>query len=362
MLKLLLPPLFIFLYSFTLHSFEVTHQVRPGSVYESTALNSACSTMLGTTFSGRCNPALFSYSKDQKVYLSLVGKADGDSIDNGRDLIFDPITEETIRKLLQERNFNSFTFNSELVFKTKYFEIAYSPYYLLADLYIFNPAFPEISIHLVNQETLRLTSGHEFLNNKELTLSIGSSLFYYEHTYSNTIFSLFELSYRKPEELIPFKTLYGVSGDLGFFVDLKRKYLPRLALQMKNIHANRPKVTNTSSTSPLYQETLFLFEPYTTMGIGKGWMTKFGAFDVDFELPFTRYLQTARLKHSMLGARYNLNLFSIFLGVGYYYHNLGLRFDSQNFNVGITYTKESDMGALQPKTEESVYLGVDFIL
>ncbi|MBF0360138.1 MAG: hypothetical protein HQK49_03965 [Oligoflexia bacterium] len=349
-------------------AFEVTHQIRPGSVFETTALNSACSTITGTIFASRCNPALFAYSKDseQKITISMVGKAEGDSIDNGRDLIFKPITEDTIRRLLQERNFNTFSFNGEILFRNKFFELSYSPYYLLADLYIFNPAFLEVSIHLVSLEILRVTHGRKILTfspSNTFNLSSGVSLYYYKHSYENTIISLYDLSYKKAVDLITFKTLYGTSADIGLFLDNDNKYIPSLSAQVKNLN-NKVKEgkENANSKSSLYQSTLFLFDTYSTIAIGKGVNTIIGGFNVDLEFPFDEFYRELRKKYITFGSKYSLTLFSLFFSISKYYKSIGLRFDSSNFNIGVLYAREKDMGDLQPKPEQSIYLGIDIIL
>jgi hypothetical protein len=354
-----------FLLCSNLNAFEVTHQVRPNSTYESASLNSSCSTLAGVDFASRCNPALFPFTKEQNVSIALMGKADGDSIDNGRDLIFDPISEDLIRKLFEEKNFNSVTLNSDITFKTSLFEISYSPYYLIADLFIFNPAFPEISIHLVNRETFQLTKGwdlgvYEFMG-IDFQTSLGGNVYYYEHSSVNTVFSLFDLSILKPEELIQFKSTYGVSGDLGYYLGNSTSYIPDISLQIKNIES-KVRENDNNVNSSIYQSPKFLFETYSLMGFGKRYKTIYGDFSINYEVPFGGYFQEIATRHSMLGARYSLKLFSIFLSAGENYQNIGMRFNSKMFNVGITYAREADMGDLQEDVENSVYTGIEFNL
>ncbi len=341
-----------------------THQLKPNGSIDTMSLGGACSTIPGTNFSVRCNPALFPYSKEEGVLIAIAGKADGDSIDNGRDLIFEPISETLIRKLFEEKNFNSFTFNSDFIFKTSFFELSYAPYYLLADIYIFNPAFPEISLNMANRENLRFTSGFtvgsmNFLTT-EFTLTSGAGVYYYEHAYENTVFSLFDLTVENPEELIHIKTLYGVGADVGFFLDNNSSFFPRLAMQIKNMNS-KLKTADTSSI-PFLQTTQFLFETYSTVGIGKGIKTLYGGIDLSFEFPFYDYFGEVEMDHATISSRYNISLFSVLLGYGKFYKNIGLRFDSKNFNVGISYAQESDMGHLQSSVEKSVYTGIDIIL
>jgi hypothetical protein len=309
--------------------------------------------------------ALFPYNNTSGIYISAVGKSDGDSIDNGRDLIFDPITEELIRRLFEETNFNSFTFNSDVSLKNEFFEVSYSPYYLLADLYLFNPAFPEISLHLVNRESLNISSGLFVIGNEsekdELKLSLGGRVTYYKHESANAIFSLFDLSFNKPEELIRFENTYGVSADFSAYLDNPTQFIPNLSFQLKNIGSevkDRGELLNSATRLA----PRFLFETYATFGLGKEFQTQFGSFAFNIEAFVEGYLQSLDTADTTLGAYYTLKLFSLFLGVGKYYQNVGLSFDSENFNVGIAYTREKDIKQFQQSFEKSAYIGLTISL
>lgn len=346
-------------------AFDVTHQIKPGSTFESIASGGTCSTKEGLTFGTRCNPALFPYSPGEGIYISLISKADGDSIDNGRELIFKPISETLIRKLFEEKNFNSFTANTDIVFKTSLFEISYSPYYLLADLYIFNPAFPEISINLVNRETLKLSAGHEVFKTSlfgdDIYLSVGANLFYYEHQFSNTVFSLFDLSFQRPEELISFQSTYGLSSDIGFYLGNEQVYMPQFSLQFKNVGDDIEK-NKSKALSSFQQDSRFLFETYTLFGIGKEISTAIGGFNIGYEMPIDGLLETPNPDLGIVGLSYSIRLASVFTSFGENYKNVGVRFDSENFNVGIIYTEEKDLGKISPSVEKSVYTGIDILL
>lgn len=321
--------------------------------------------MIGVSYASKCNPALFPYSNGQGISLSVVGKSDGESIDIGRELIFDPITEPLIRKLFEEKNYNSFTFNGNISFKTSLFELTYIPYYLMADLFIFNPAFPEISIHLVSREVLQLTSGIELkkfsLDGNEFELSVGANLFYYEHSYENTVFTLFDLGFRRPEELISFKSHYGVSGDLGWLLSNKNLYIPDFSLQLKNIESEVER-SESRARSAYEQESKYLFETYSSVGLGKKFETYFGGIGLNLEQQFVGYFEEFTIKDLMLGAHYDLKLFSIFLGVSKQYKNIGMQFKSSTFNVGVSYVGESDTNRASAKSESSVYTGIDINL
>ena len=348
------------------YSFDITHQLKPNGTFETTALSNSCSTMQDTSFSSLCNSALMPLSEQQAVSISVVGKSDGDSIDNGRDLIFDPISEELIRKLFEEKNFNSFTFNSNIIFKTSLFEINYTPYYLIADLYLFNPVFPEISLHAVNRETLRLTRGWTLIGDKEKFqtdwfLSMGTSAYYYKHSTANNVFSLFDLSFNPPESLISFDNEYGAAGDLAFFLMTPYKFWPKFSLQFKNLGSKitRNKGANESAAQ---QSPYLLFEPYMAFGLGQEFSTFLGRLDFNLEMFHSYSDDSLFIENLTLGSRYTINLFSIYLGLSSYYQNFALRFDSETFKVGIGYAREEDMRRFQPTVENSVYTGVEISL
>ncbi len=339
----------------SINAFNVTHQIKPGSDFESMSLANACSTFTGEKFTLSCNPASFPFYKSEGISISLLGKADGDSIDNGRDLIFDPITEDLIRKLFEEKSFNSFTFDGSIRFNTSFFELTYTPYYLIGDLYIFNPAFPEISLNLLNRETLRITSGDEIFANSmgAKSISIGYSLFYYKNTYANNTFSLFDLSNEDPEDLVVFKEDRGVDGKLSLLYIPASNYFPKLSYQLHNfLDAAKFDIAQ----ADISQETILLFERYTTLGIGKEFFSKFGGVDINIELFFSGFLEEFYKDYAALAIRYNLNLFSINTALSTNYQNVGLLFRSENMNVGVNYSREKDAPSIQGDYDNSAYI------
>lgn len=341
------------------NAFNVTHQIRPGGSFESLSLANSCSTMTGDKFSLGCNPASFPYFQSEGISLSFLGKADGDSIDNGRDLIFDPITEDLIRKLFEEKSFNSFTFDGTIRFNTSLFELSYTPYFLIADLYIFNPAFPEISVNLLNRETLNLTSGDEIFRNRFgfKSISVGYNLYYFNNYYSNTSFSLFDLTQNQPEELIKFQDDSGFDGNFSILLKSeKSSWIPDFSFQVMNIldaaEFNIP-------SNPIRQRTLFLFERYSRIGLGKEFETDYGGLQVNFETFFLDFYEEFYLEQSSLGIRYNLNLFSLNFGMSKYYQNIGALFRSENMNVGINYSRERDAPTIQSTSDNSTYILIE---
>lgn len=351
----------LFLFAGSASAFVVSHQVRPNSNFDAAALSNSCSTMVSLTAATQCNPGLFAVSQGQGIAVNLVGKSNGNSIDNGYDLIFKPVSEDLIRRLFQQRNFNSFSLSTDIVFRTKLFELSYSPYYLFADIFIYNPAFPEISLNLVNRETLRLTSGFKVYEEGDRRLSWGASVFYYKHEHDNTNFSLLDLASTKPQDLIKFTSVTGGAADSGVFFEDKSWLISRFAAQVKNMNS-KIRVDQNRAGSYYLQTNRFLFETYSSVAVGKNFRTSFGEFDLNLEAYSDGYFTSFQKDFVTASARYSLGLFALQAAYSRRYQNLGLRFNSKNFHVGIFYTEEADIGSYQSNKDRSIYTGLGMSL
>jgi hypothetical protein len=103
MLNLICSFLTVFLLN-DLYAVEVTHILSPGGNFLTAATARSCSTFSVDRDSLSCNPALYALSKTSGLQLSIVGKAEGSSIDTGKKLIFEPITEVLIKDLFQKNS------------------------------------------------------------------------------------------------------------------------------------------------------------------------------------------------------------------------------------------------------------------
>lgn len=355
----------LFALSFSsVHAIEVTHVVSPGGNFLTASTARSCSTFSVDRDSLSCNPALYALSTTSGLQLNIVGKAEGSSIDTGKKLIFEPITESLIKDLFQKNSYNSFGFNSNINFFTPFFKLTYSPYFALADILIFNPAFPEISLALTNRSTLSLTSGislNPLINSKNIDFNFGYTLSYYKQTTSKNRFSLFDLSTTKPEQLIKFTDTRGVTGDVGTLIELKKLYSLKLSGQVKNI-GTKYKLNKSNAASAYYLEHKYIFETYSQAGIGKNFQTKWGGLNFNLEGFFEGYYESFDYSRTTLGARYDLGLFAILTSLSKNYKTFGMHFLSQNFDIGLTYMNEKNIGKYQNKADSAVYLGIDFNL
>lgn len=352
------------LYSSSVLAIEVTHIVNPGGNFLTATTARSCSTFSVDRDSISCNPALFALSKTAGLQLSVVGKAEGSSIDTGKKLIFEPITESLIKDLFQKNSYNSFSFNTNIGFFTPYFKLSYSPYFALADILIFNPAFPEISLALTNRSTLSLTSGfslNPLVSSSAVDWNLGYSINYFQQTYSHDRFTLYDLSTTKPEQLIKFKDKKGISPDIGTLLELKDFYSIKLSAQIKNIATNYT-IDKSRASSAYYLEHKYIFETYSQAGVGKNFQTDWGGININLESFFESYFKSYDYSRSVLAFRYDLGLFSLLSAVSKNYKTFGMHFLSQNFDIGVSYINERNIGTYQQQADQAVYLGVDFNL
>ena len=98
------------------------------------------------------------------------------------------------------------------------------------------------------------------------------------------------------------------------------------------------------------------------MGIGKNIQTKWGGININLESFFEDYFHSLDYSRSTLGLRYDLGLFYLLSALSVNYKTFGMHFLSQNFDVGLTYMNERNIGKFQKKADNAVYLGIDFNL
>ena len=182
-----------------------------------------------------CNPALFPFQKDEGVRMGLSTITDGESVEVGQKLLFDPISEEFLQKLFNKRSYNSWGANSYIELRTSKFFLSYDPVSVNADVYVFNPSCPEVAMSLVKSNRLQLTSGWKAIDNDLLIASIGSKVYYYRSEYYQDSFFLSDLSSQHVDELISFKDQSGVAADIGTFFKFTNPYLPKVSFLVKNL-------------------------------------------------------------------------------------------------------------------------------
>jgi hypothetical protein len=178
-------------------AFPVLHFIKPESNFSQITTLDACTTFLTSKDMAGCNPALFAFQRDEGVRIGLSTITDGESVEVGQKLLFDPIKKEFLEKLFRERAFNSWGANSFIELRTSKFFLSYDPLAINADVFVFNPASPEVAMSLVKSNRLQATTGFMVIDNNILQASVGTKFFYYRSEYFQDSFFLSDLASRR---------------------------------------------------------------------------------------------------------------------------------------------------------------------
>ncbi len=341
--------------------------VKPNSNFITVSSQNSCSTFKGIAGSVQCNPALFPFMDLATLQFQSIGKAEGDSVDAGRKLIFDPISKEFLESLFSENSLISFNFDSNINFYTNYFLVTYSPYYLIGDVYILNPAFPEISMFLNKQSSLKMTSGYdlsEYTPFEGDIFSVGMSLF----RRSREVFagSILLTDFAQDDDgIVEFEDKSELGTDIGFFYESSSSFLsPKISLQAKNLFT-LSKVNNSRLDSSSDLETFLIFEPYSQLGLGSSYLSSFGEIYVGMEFPFDGVFESIYIDYISGSINYSLNSFMGTIGISKYFKTLGLYFTSDLGSVGIIYSNENELAGKNIdhlETQNSIYIQLDIKL
>lgn len=334
----------------------ITHQIKPGGDFTEASHLGACSTLYTMNNSINCNPAFATNREEGILHVGFISKGDGDSIENGKKLILEPINEKLLRSLFENDSFNSFSLSSNLTFHTNYFTLEYSPYYLVGDILLFNPAFASMSLNLINRETLRAVTAKNYQINsmgiKEIKIGLGVAS--YTNITSQSTVNLIDLASKQPEDLVPFEKNKGISSELGALIQSDKSFLPDLSLVAKNIGA--PKISQSHAQSSEKITSFLLLEPYSTLGIGKTFVSNQGLWHAELLVPFRDFYQAYYAEYITTSIGYQLGLMDLTLASSKYISQFGMNFKSRLFDVGIIFAKERDLGAYSSTYKDSVYI------
>lgn len=352
MLKVIL--LSFLIISLNAYAMPILHLFKPHANFTQVVSQDTCAFFTKRKDSVGCNPALFYKNATEGLKFFIGAKSDGDSIDTGQKLIFENIKKEFLEELFEDKNFNSFGGGAFLEFNTPYFYLNYDPLYVTADVFVFNPAYPEISMSLHNSKRLGLTSGTRisFLSNTENSLDIGGSLFYYEDNYYEDSFSLFQLTNQSADELINFKRNNSIASDIGLTYTNTYQFLPNISILIKNLFSHY-KLDEDRLTSEKYLQPILTYENYSRFNLGYDFSFDYGSINTEVSLPFSKVFENYYSEYSSLALGYSLGTFSTTASVSKYITNFGFKFESSSSSIGIYYSKIKSLGDFSQKAEDT---------
>jgi hypothetical protein len=337
----------------------VLHLVSPDATFTQISTLSTCTTFQGHTDAPECNPALFAGSKGAWVRFGLATITDGDSIDTSQKLLFDSVKEPFLEELFNERAFTTAGMNSAIDFRTPYFQLSYDPVSVTADVFVFNPAYPEVAMSLVKSKRLGATTGATVWQDNDRRLSIGGTLFYYQRREFLGEFALVDLATNEVDELIIFENESGAAGDLGVAFQAGSGWLPHVSLLVKNLGA-KFDFDEADLTSERKLRPVLVYETHSRLGVGKNWATAYGGWSTELNLPFDGVYAAYYPDYAAISGAYQLGGFEWNVGVARFQQVTGFRFSSKNTAVGIFFARTRPLGRFRDEDERSagVQLGV----
>jgi hypothetical protein len=340
-----------FLWASSAWGIGVYHEHRPFSTFESLSATSFCAIdTIQAPFT--CAPGLYGKKSRQNVSFNINLKADGDAVDNGQKLLLEEIDESTLRGIFEGENFNSFTFDSRIEFNTPYMSIYYSPYYLVADSLLQNPALPELSLFLAKKSDLGVASSYDPWS----LVSLGARAGYQTIKSARSQLSLLDIATNDVDRLVKFESVYSPSVDLSasFWGTDFHPLLPYVTLQAKNLFSGHGlKRRNLEGAD--YLEPFTLFEKHYQLTIGRIFLTDIGTLKIGVN-GFADAEEKVYDDFASLGVGYDLNKFSLNITGAKFRKSLGFVFKSRVMDIGLVYTNERELGELQTKYTDSVYL------
>ncbi len=331
-------------------AFPVLHFIKPDSSFTQITTLDACTTFSTTVDMVKCNPALFPYQADQGLRMGGATITDGESVNVGQKLILDPIKQDFLRDLFQKRAFNSWAANSSIELRTPKFYMSYDPLLINADIFVFNPASPEVSMSLVKSNRLKVTSGWEVLRNDTLRFSIGGTAYYYRNQYFRDSFFLSDLATKKADQLIDFKKKNGVAADLGGALKFENRFLPKVSFVVKNLNSSLQN-KDQDITSENQLRTILTYETYSRLGFGYDYKNSWGIINGEINLPFRDVYRELYTEYISGSVGYSLSRFSTQVSYSKYQSVLGLNFGSKIATIGIFYGKSRPLGDFSTQTE-----------
>lgn len=307
-----------------------------------------------------CNPAIFAFHEEKSLDLNLIGKTAGSGIETLKKFVFQDIEKSFLSELFEENSFISWSGNSEISFTTPSFKLSYTPYYVLIDSLVFNPALPQVSLIILDRHSLSLTSGFELSEklgiDKYARIGIGAGLSYHWDNYFRGSFNILDLALNDVEDVISFEKRDHFTASPSFIVIPNASWIPTFAITVQNLFS-KYDVRESDLESPFTIETRNQFETVTRLGLGHEFYTKFGLFSGALQLPFEGFFG-GFINSPSLSFTYDLDLFSLYVGIQEYSQTTGLYFRSPNTTIGILYSYERELKGFNVNRDDAIYLSI----
>jgi len=336
--------LFIYLICVNSYALPLSISNKPHFSFNQIGTLDACAVYKKRRDSINCNPANFKSSSYEGMVFHLTTKTDGDSVDTGKELLFEPISESNLRDIFELNAFSSWDANSIIEFRTTLFYLSYEPIYTSANFFLYNPAFPEVSLNLSSQRRINITVGEEFKFLSYNVLSFGTNVNYFERRYFSGTFALLDVSGSGVDELINFKKTSGINADVGLtYQSTYSKYIPIISVQMRNLGAIH-EINNEKVKSEKFIEPILLYETYTKIDVGYDLTLDYGSLGFAVSLPYNKDMSELYTDYITSSVSYSLWDFEVMGASSLYTQMMAIKFASPMNAIGIYFGKSKAIG------------------
>lgn len=343
-------------YAIALHA-----QNKPHFSFTQISTLDTCGILANRRDSVSCNPAHFHDSSYQEMVFYISSKTDGDSVDNGQKLLFEPIEKETLNDLFERNSFNNWDADTRIEFRTKLFYLSYDPIYANANFFVYNPAFPEIVLNMSSQRRINITSGTKYTIGKN-EFHFGAHLYYFERQITQSSFALVDVSSTPVDELIDFEKSHGINADVGFiFKNTQYLWIPIIGFQLKNIGSNE-EIDQENVESETVLENLFLYDAYNRFEVGYDFKLKYGSLGIQYAQYISPELDRFYADYQTIALNYSIWDFEIMGATSQFANSIAFKFSSDSNAIGINYGSARALGGFNDRAEEFAGISLEIYL
>ncbi len=293
----------------------------------SRGLGETCFSRLTMPDGSVCNPAYLP-EYDDSIVLARVYFGNGyEALSTANSLLDKPISKEFLEDLFKNNNVSSVEAQLGLVFTTRYFQAAFSPYRVQYTSEVHNPNLPVVALHAANERNITLNGGAplKLVDSSLEDFTLGTRVRFIERVFVHGSFSSFDLATQTTQQLLPVhrqKALY-FDPQLGW-VPKGAPWKLRGSIGLKNLGKATPP-------DPLYPE-------YVDVQGGLGVEPPVGFGDLKIGIDVVDLCHAEELEDRFrFGASYKLGILEPMVGLNSDAATAGLQFSLQIFQAGIVY-------------------------
>jgi hypothetical protein len=306
-----------------------------------------------------CQPALLDLSKEGPLKADAGLSADKDAFDFVDQLLNQPVTKEFLESLFRNNSFQSFSGFGRIEALGQNYSVSFLPVYVAGGYRLSNPTLPELNATGVKSTELRVTAGHELLVSHGYRVLGGISPFYFDSKYFDINVLALDLAVKKAEDLVQEDHVSGVDLDAGLAIvpeTLKSETLqPALSFEVSNAcHSSQFKEEDASGELSLRPMTQRRYHATTGGQYRNSWGHYYlGVSALTWGEQIDPYGQSLSLIYG-IGRLRSLVSYSQLLT------SFGFLFMAENHQIGIQYTSEKQINAIEIRRHKNVNLFASF--